>query len=134
MYRRYMDGTFLLLHSAEHIENIKKYLNKQHKKISFTSENQQNGWLSFLDIKINRETKKFVTSVYWKPIFSGAFTNFESFVCKYYKRSVIDTLLFRGLVYAPIWKSFIRKLVLWSQSSKAMPTLRTSLIHASNIF
>ena len=38
------------------------YLNKQHKNISFTSEIKQNGSLSFLDIKINRENNKFVNS------------------------------------------------------------------------
>ena len=38
----------------------------------------------------------FVTSVYRKPTFSGVFTNFESFTSKCYKRSLIDTLLYRG--------------------------------------
>ena len=38
----------------------------------------------------------FVTSVYRKPTFSGVFTNFESFISKCYKRSLIDTLLYRG--------------------------------------
>ena len=53
---------------------------------------EQNGSLSFLNIKINLENNKFVTSVYQKPAFSGAFTNFESFISRYYKRSLIDTL------------------------------------------
>ena len=95
-YKRYMDDTFLLLQSTEHVEKFKKYLNKQHKNIAFTSEMEQNDSLSLLDIKISRENNKFVTSAYRKPAFSGVFTNFESLISKCYKRSLIDTLLHRG--------------------------------------
>ena len=49
-------------------------------KHKLTSEIEENGSLSFLDIKIGRENNTFVTSVYRKPTFSGAFTNFESFI------------------------------------------------------
>ena len=95
VYRRYVDDTFLLFHSRQHVEKFKTYLNKQHKNIAFTSEMEQNGSLSFQDIIISRENNKFVTSVYRKPTFSGVFTNFESFISKCYKRSLIDTLLYR---------------------------------------
>ena len=57
---------------------------------------EQNGSLSFLDIKISRENNKFVTSVHRKSTFSEVFTNFESFISNCYKRSLIDTLLYRG--------------------------------------
>ena len=67
VYRRYVDDTFLLFRSTEHVEKFKKYINKQHKNISFPSEMEQNGSFSFLDIKMNRENNKFVTSVYQKP-------------------------------------------------------------------
>ena len=53
--------------------------------------------LSFLDIKIARENKKFTTSVYCKPKFSGTFTNFESFIPSSYKYALIFTLLHRAL-------------------------------------
>ena len=107
-----MDDTSLLSRSKEHVEKFKKYLNKQHKNIALTSEMEQNGSLSFLDVKISWENNKFVTSVYRKLTFSGVFTNFESFIFKYYKRSLIILYYIEDLVYAPIWKSFIRKLVL----------------------
>ena len=55
---------------------------------------EQNGSLPFLDIKINCEENKFVTSVYQKPTFSGAFKNLESFISKYC--GLIDTLIYRG--------------------------------------
>ena len=96
LYRIYVDNTFLLFRSTEHVEKLKKYLNRQHKNIAFTSEMEQNGSLSSLDIKISCEKNKSVTSVYRKPTFSGVFTNFESFISNCYKRSLIDTLLYRG--------------------------------------
>ena len=67
----------LYLFVQHHVEKFKKYYNKQHQNIFFTSEMKQNGSLSFLDIKINRENNKFVTLVYQNPTFSGVFTNLE---------------------------------------------------------
>ena len=77
-YRRFVDDTFLLFQSKDHVQKFRNYLNKQYKNITFTSEIEENRSLSFLDIKISRENNKFVTSVYRKPTFSGVFTNFES--------------------------------------------------------
>ena len=79
-YRRFVDDTFLLFRTKDHVEKFKNYLNKQHKNIKFTSEIEENSSLSFLDITITRENSKFVKSVYRKPTFSGVFTNFESFI------------------------------------------------------
>ena len=46
------------------VEKFRNYLNKQHKKIKLTSEIEENGSLSFLDITITCDNNKFVTSVY----------------------------------------------------------------------
>ena len=70
VYRRFVDDTFVLFRSKDHVEKFRNYLNKQHKNIKFTSEIEENGSLSFLDIKISCENNKFVTSVYCKPTFS----------------------------------------------------------------
>ena len=61
VYRRYVDDTFLLFCSTDHVKKLKKYLNKEHQNIAFTSEMEQNGSLSFLDVKISRANNKFVT-------------------------------------------------------------------------
>ena len=79
-YRRFVDDTFLLFQSKDHVQKFRNYLNKQYKNITFTSEIEENRSLSFLDTKISRENNKFVTSVYCKPTFSGVFTNFESYI------------------------------------------------------
>ena len=80
VYRRVFDDTFLLFQSKDHVEKFRKYLNKQHKNTKSTSEIDENSSLSFLDIKIRRESNKLVTSVYCKPTFSGVSTKFESFI------------------------------------------------------
>ena len=96
-YRRFVGDTFLLFRSKDHVEKFRNYLNKQHKNIKFTSEIEENGSLSFLNIKISRENNKFVTSVHRKPTFTAVFTSFERFVPDIYKPGLIETLLHRSL-------------------------------------
>ena len=95
IYKRYVDKTFLLFQNINQIKRFENYLNLQHANIKFTSEIEMNNSLSFLDIKIVRENNKFTTSVYWKPTFSGVFTNFENFILNSYKYALIFTLLHR---------------------------------------
>ena len=80
IYRRFVDDTLLLFPSKDHVEKFRNYLNKQHKNVKLISEIEENGSLLFLDIKISHENNKFVTSVYRKRTFRGAFRNFESFL------------------------------------------------------
>ena len=37
VYRRFIDDTFILLWTKDHVEKLKNYLNKQHKTIKFAS-------------------------------------------------------------------------------------------------
>ena len=59
-----MDKTFVLFRSVDHVEKFKKYLKNQNKRIVFTCENEENGLLSFLDIKMSRENNIFFILVY----------------------------------------------------------------------
>ena len=106
VYRQFADDTFLLFRSKDYVEKFRNYLNKQHKNIKFTSEIEENGSLSFLDIKISHENNKFVTSVYRKPTFSGVFTNFESFIPDIYKRWLIETLRNRSFRLCSNYENF----------------------------
>ena len=110
VYRRFVDDTFLLFRSKDHVEKFRNYLNKQHKNIKFTSEIEENDLLSFLYIKISRENNKFVTSVYCKPTFSGVFTNFESFIPDIYKRGLIETLVHRSFRLCSNYENFHREI------------------------
>ena len=105
-YRRFVDDTFLLFQSKDHVQKFRNYLNKQYKNITFTSEIEENCSLSFLDIKISRENNIFVTSVYRKPTFSGVFTNFQSFIRDIYNHGLIETLLHRSFRLCSNYENF----------------------------
>ena len=66
--------------------------------------------LSFLDIKVNRENNKFVTSVYRNHTFSGVFTNFERFLPDIYKRGLIEILLHRSFRLCSNYEKFHREI------------------------
>ena len=94
IYRGFVDDTFLLFRSKEHIEKLR--LNWQHPNIKFATEIEENNSISFPDIKINRKSNRFLTSVYHKPTFTGAFTNFNSYIPLSYKSGLISSLLYRA--------------------------------------
>ena len=47
VYRRFVDNTFLLFQSKNNVDKFRNSCNKQHKNITFTSEIEENGSLSF---------------------------------------------------------------------------------------
>ena len=79
-------------------------------KTKFTSEIEENDSVSFLDIKMNLENNKFVTSVYRKPTFTEMFTNFESFVPDIYKSGLIETLLHRSFRLCSNYENFYQEI------------------------
>ena len=95
------------------------------RKTKFTSEIEEIGSLSFLDIKISRENNKFVTSVYRKPTFSGVFTNFESFIPDIYKRGLIETLLHRSFRLCSNYENFHQEI----ESLKSILLKGNSYLH-----
>ena len=102
----FVDDIFLLFWSKDLVEKFRNYLNKQHKNIQFTPQIEQNGLMSFLDIKISHENNKFVRSVYRKPTFSGVFVNFKSFIPDIYKHGLNETLLHRSFRSCSNYENF----------------------------
>ena len=96
-YNRFMDDTFLLFSSQDHVLKFKKYINTRHKNINFTHEIEKNNSLAFLDVLVTRENP-FGTSLYRKPTFSGLYSNFKSFMPDSYKKGLIFTLLHSAFV------------------------------------
>ena len=94
-YRQYVDDIFVLFRKEEHLKLFLNYFNSCHENIKFTSEKETNNKLSFLDIEISRDKNQFITSVYRKPTFSGAFSQFASFIPSRYKFNLVSTLIFR---------------------------------------
>ena len=103
-YRRYVDDIFVLVEKIEHIDMFKEYLNSKHLNINFTSEIEIEGKLPFLDILIDRTTRKIITSVYRKPTFTGVYTHYDSFLPSVYKFGLLSTLLYR---YFSICSSYV---------------------------
>ena len=60
-------------------------MNSKHRNIKFTFQTEDSDNFSFLDVKITRQNKQFVTSVFGKATFSGVFTNYDSFISDTYK-------------------------------------------------
>ena len=91
----YVDDIFVLFTSPKHFEAFRNLLNGRNANISFTIEREKQNKMSFLDIAIIREDKIFTTSVYCKPIFSGVYTHFDSFLPFTYKFGTVYTLAYR---------------------------------------
>ena len=105
IYRRIVHDTFLLFRYKEHTEKFR------HANIKFTSEIEENNFISFLlDIKINKDSNKFLKSVYCKPTFSGVFTNFDSYIPLSYKSGFISSLPYGAFKLCSNFKFFIKKL------------------------
>ena len=94
-YQRYVDDSFVIFKSREHVQHFLCYLNAQHNNIKFTCETEHNGVLPFLDVNIRR-TECFHTSAYHKPTFSGLYTNFSSFIPHIYKVNLAKSLIYRS--------------------------------------
>ena len=63
--------------------------------MSFSFEEEKNGKISFLDVKISQQNGKFVTTVYRKPTCSGVYIHFESFLPSTHKFGMLYTLVYR---------------------------------------
>ena len=96
LYRRYVDDTFLLFKSKEHVELFRSYLNSKHPNISFTCDLEENSILPFLDVKVQRSDGQFITSIYRKPTFTGLFSKFYAFSPLKNKENLISTLTVRA--------------------------------------
>lgn len=105
-YRRYVDDVFVLFRDKSHVLKFKEYLNKQHKNIHFTHEEEKDNNLSFLDILVTRDGEHFLTSLYRKATFSGVYTNFQSFIPLQYKHGLLFTLLYRAYTISSNFEIF----------------------------
>ena len=74
--------------------------------LNFTVEQENIGSLSFSDVKICCKNCKCVTSIYGKPISSGVFPNYGSFIPVYQKRGLLHTLLQRSFSICCDFKTF----------------------------
>lgn len=63
---RHVDDIFAVVGSKEEVEKVFKFLNERHPNIEFTVEHENKNKLTFLDICIQRDKGKYVTTIYHK--------------------------------------------------------------------
>jgi len=86
-----------LLITINYSEIFYNKLNLLHPSLKFTMEKETDDTLPFLDVKIEKDTNKFLTSVYRKPTFIGQYTPWDSFGPPKCKTNLIGTLVHRAL-------------------------------------
>ena len=64
-----------------------------HPSLRFTVEKEKDGVLPFLDVKVEKSSNEFLTSVYRKPTFTGLYTNWNSFEPAKRKTNLVGTLV-----------------------------------------
>ena len=104
-YYRYVDD-ILTAEAPEKIEELLKLANGLHPSLSFTNEREDNGSLSFLDIRVSRVNSVIRTSWYQKQTDTGICMNFLSVAPTKYKASVVCGLVHRVFRSCSTWLLF----------------------------
>ena len=110
---RYVDDLFLVFSNDEEAQSFFDVMNRIHKSINFTQEQECNGQLAFLDVLVSRNTGNVTqTSVFRKKTHTGLYLKWTSFVPYRYKRNLVNSLLQRaykiGSSYKLIHSDFMR--------------------------
>ena len=92
---RYVDDTICLVKEGK-LERILKKLNKFHKNIEFTYEEERNFMLAFLDVLLIRTSKGFDTAVYRKETNTDIYLHWESFAPIVWKKGTLTGLVKRA--------------------------------------
>ena len=78
MWLRYVDDTFILCLHQENVQILLDHLNSIWQSIQFTMEKEQDNKLPFLNVLVTCTEQRFRSSVYYKPTFTGQYSNFNS--------------------------------------------------------
>jgi hypothetical protein len=97
VYVRYVDDTFCLFERKEDSKLFLDELSNLHAKLQFTCEEENNRVLPFLDVLVERSSRRFITSVYRKPTFTGDYMAWKSFCPLKRKTNLIACLVKRAL-------------------------------------
>ena len=98
VYYRYVDDVFAIFTSKNNVNKFFTLLNKMHKCIAFTVEEEVSGKIHFLDINITRNSNNtFSTSVYRKENFSPHYISWNSFCPTKQKLKIIQCITNRAI-------------------------------------
>ena len=106
LYMRYVDDIITTIKRI----NIPRQLttiNKWHKNLKFTCEEEDDqGCISFLDMKLHHTRDKIESSWYMKPTNSGLTLNYHAVAPIRFKRSVVRSFVYRIYNACSNWKYF----------------------------
>jgi predicted GIY-YIG superfamily endonuclease len=91
-YKRYVDDIFCIFNNKQDATAFLTHINTFEEKIKFTVEEEQQQSLPFLDTKICRQDRTWVTTVYRKNTHTGQYLNFTSNHPLNVKRGIISCL------------------------------------------
>ena len=103
LYVRYVDDILLCVRDENHLKALKTLFEDQ-SVLKFTYELSDHNKIAFLDIWIEAEGRKCVTSVYRKPTDEGNCLNAKSECPGRYKSSVIRSFVRRAFTHCSTWE------------------------------
>ena len=74
---------FILFKSNDHLKYFKDFLTSSDINVSFSMETEKENKLSFLIFEIICEQGKFTSTIYWKPSFSGIYSDLIVFYLRF---------------------------------------------------
>ncbi|XP_046558920.1 uncharacterized protein LOC124267966 [Haliotis rubra] len=100
-YRK-VDDTFAILDPDHNPAVLLDHLNKQHSRIQFTLEIEDQDKLPFLDVSLDNSSNKITPSVYRKPTHTDQYIHYLSNHHPQIKRAIVSTLTRRAkAIYDP---------------------------------
>jgi hypothetical protein len=108
-YKRYVDDILVGFEDECNINAFWEHINSKHPNIKFTTELEEGGKISFLDILIQKGDNCTKTSTFRKKTFTGLITKFNSFIYSRYKEGLIACLLYRALKICSDLETFGRE-------------------------
>ena len=107
-YRRYVDDTFCIIHTKDHVDPFLNFINGIDDSIKFDKELEADDRLPFLDTVVKRSLNNVYPDVYTrvKPTDKGLFYNAQSFIPESYKSNLIYILVYRVFHIASSYEIF----------------------------
>ena len=96
LYWRYVDDVFSHFENKPASVEFCRRLNSLHPSLRFTWEEESEGKLPFLDVKVIRTDEGMVTTIFRKPTFTGRYTPWDSYSPTNYKINLVRSLAHRA--------------------------------------
>ena len=105
-YKRYVDDSFAIFSKKEEAHHFLSLINKIHRNIQFTIEEEKADSLVFLDICVERFQNKMLTKWHIKGTNTGTYLNKQAFSPKSHKSAAIRSLINRAYKLCSKYEDF----------------------------